>query len=282
MSFWSGERLLKEGQTLFSDFDKDRIDCAAYALRLGDEAFVTSDKFFGANPGDQLIVKLEKDAPKNALKIPPGQFGFLITEEVVNVPKRAIAFISIKARYKFRGLINVSGFHVDPGFKGKLIFGVYNAGASDIVLLRGEKLFSIFFADLDDLGGSDTEYYYKGQANGRQSISSELIQGMTGQVFSPLMLQREMNALRDKLTKNESEAQTKMSGQESRIHVFEDRQKILWGVAKITAKAVGVIMPVLLIGIAYLSTSDMGRQTAGQFLIGLIRSAGSDVVSVKK
>ena len=70
------------------------------------------------------------------LVIPPGQFGLLITEEVVQVPMDAIAFISIKAGIKFRGLVNVSGFHADPGFSGKLKFAVYNAGSQRLVLDR--------------------------------------------------------------------------------------------------------------------------------------------------
>ena len=49
--------------------------------------------------------------------IPPGQFAFLLTEEVVSVPPDALAFISIRAKTKFRGLVNVSGFHVDPGYQ---------------------------------------------------------------------------------------------------------------------------------------------------------------------
>ena len=50
--------------------------------------------------------------------IPPGQFAFLLTAETVTMPDNAIAFISIKARLKFNGLINISGFHVDPGYRG--------------------------------------------------------------------------------------------------------------------------------------------------------------------
>jgi dCTP deaminase len=49
------------------------------------------------------------------------------------------------------GLINVSGFHVDPGFYGKLIYAVYNAGPSEIHLSRGTEMFLIWFADLDKL-----------------------------------------------------------------------------------------------------------------------------------
>ena len=47
------------------------------------------------------------------------------------------------------GLVNVSGFHVDPGYKGRLKFAVYNAGGSDIKLTRGDAIFLIWFSELD-------------------------------------------------------------------------------------------------------------------------------------
>ena len=65
------------------------------------------------------------------------------------MPDTAIAFISIRASIKFKGLINVSGFHVDPGFRGQLRFAVYNAGSSEIDLDQDERVFMIWFADLD-------------------------------------------------------------------------------------------------------------------------------------
>jgi dCTP deaminase len=81
--------------------------------------------------------------------IPPGQFAFLQTEEVVSVPVDAMAFISMKATFKMKGLVNVSGFHVDPGWKGPLLFAVYNAGPQTVHLQRGLRLFLIWIADLD-------------------------------------------------------------------------------------------------------------------------------------
>lgn len=249
MAFWCGEKLANQGATLFSDFDPARINCAAYTLRLGGEAFVTSDKFYSAAPGESLLIKLEHDAAKRTLKIPPGQFGFLITEETVHVPNGAIAFISVKTTYKFRGLINVSGFHVDPGWNGKLIFGVYNAGASDIVLERGQPLFLIFFADLDN---PDTTSYYKGSANGRTGINASLLQGMTGQVFSPLMLQREMKELQGKIKKME---------------VFESRQGLIWGIAKYLAAALSAL-------IVFILASDLGRRSLADWIAKLLTAAG--------
>jgi dCTP deaminase len=44
----------------------------------------------------------------------------------------------------------VSGFHVDPGFRGRLKFSVYNAGSESIILGVGERLFPIWFYELPE------------------------------------------------------------------------------------------------------------------------------------
>src|SRR5207253_11082637 len=100
--------------------------------------------------------------------IPPGQFALLITEERVRIPPEAIGFISIKSKFKLWGLINVSGFHVDPGFDGKLIFSVYNAGVQDIVISRRTRVFLLWLSSWDEPGD-----VYKGKRLGQKSIPDE-------------------------------------------------------------------------------------------------------------
>src|SRR4051812_29961685 len=157
MTFWSGERLESELPALITPYSGSQLDCAAYRLRLGSQAFVTSDEILSGDPLKGLRTYLGKNrAPyplsisgsSNSIRIPPGQFAFLLTEEEVKVPANALAWISIRATYKFRGLLNVSGFHVDPGWCGKLIFSVYNAGPAAVHLTRGEDLFLILYSDL--------------------------------------------------------------------------------------------------------------------------------------
>jgi dCTP deaminase len=143
--FWGGERLKEELGSLVSDFDEDRIDHASYRLRIGHEVYVSPT----GEPNDR------RNKPKKTLKtgegftIPAGQFGFILTEETVQVPMEAMAFISIRAGYKFRGLVNVSGFHIDPNYEGQLLFSVFNAGPGPIHLSQGEPCFLIWYADLD-------------------------------------------------------------------------------------------------------------------------------------
>ncbi|WP_020182640.1 hypothetical protein [Methylotenera sp. 1P/1] len=204
MSYWSGEKLHENIKTydLIKPFNSESIDCASYTLHVGDEAFVSKDLI---NNENSIAIKqnLAANSSENQLNIRPGQFAFLLTFETVTMPDDAIGFISIKSKYKFKGLVNVSGFHVDPGYSGKLIFGVYNAGPMPIILERLEPVFLIFYADLDRTSNKT----YTSKSKTRKEIGSDLIQNMAGQVFSPLMLQRKMERLEDaqvELDKNQS------------------------------------------------------------------------------
>ncbi len=174
MSFWDGGVLAQKLPTLISPYTPDRIDCNAYTLSVGGEVYVTP------TDADEDLkyrsVRMLQDA--EAFSVPPGQFAFLITDEVITVPRDAMAFISIKAKIKFRGLVNVSGFHVDPGYNGRLVFSVYNAGPSPIHLRRGQECFLIWFAALT----STCPNAKQGIFNDR--ISTDLINAVPGELQS--------------------------------------------------------------------------------------------------
>lgn len=177
MPFWSGEKLKDEvDNCILSSYDADKgVDCAAYTLHVGPEIFVTPDQYH-ADPNKNTKRSLDHNEPFN---IPSGMFSFLQTQEVVKVPNNCIAFISMKAKIKFKGLINVSGFHVDPGYEGRLIFSVYNAGPTPIMLKRGMPLFLIWYADLD----RTSEEIKKVEP--MLELPLDIVNQIHGQIFSP-------------------------------------------------------------------------------------------------
>lgn len=165
MAFWSGQTLAQraESEKLIVPFERSRIDCSAYALSVGFEAFVSRDRADqavelsrGRTPGHLLASREETFA------IPSGQFAFLIANEKVKIPGNAIGFISLKSSRKWGGLVNVSGFHVDPGWSGRLLFSVFNAGPNTVIIPPGEALFLLFFSDLDQ--EADTPFIYSGDS----------------------------------------------------------------------------------------------------------------------
>jgi dCTP deaminase len=176
--FWGGKRLEDELNALISDYDADRIDGASYRLRVDPEVYVSPT----GEPDDPRNKPKTQLALGQGFTIPAGQFGFILTEERVTAPQTAIAFISIRAGYKFRGLVNVSGFHVDPNYEGRLIFSIFNAGPGPVHLSRGEPCFLIWYADLDQ--PKDVE-----KKRGFDSIPSELTGPIAGglQSFAGLL-----------------------------------------------------------------------------------------------
>jgi dCTP deaminase len=190
VSFWSGEKIKEygdlHGDRFISDFDVNQIDCNAYTLRMGREYFVTTastDPARGRNQRHLLD-------PYVSFVIPAGQFAFLLTRETLDVPKEVMAFISMKATYKFQGLINVSGFHVDPGYRCPLVFAVYNAGPAPVHLREGLPLFLVWFADLDRASKKTRP------ANTDKALDNNLLKGMSGEIYSLQELLREIANLR--------------------------------------------------------------------------------------
>jgi dCTP deaminase len=173
-TFWSGETLSERLKPLIDPFTAGRVDCAAYTLAIGPEIYVSPND----QTADPTSVTVRKLTEGEAFTIPPGQFAFLLTEEIVSVPADALAFISIRAKTKFRGLVNVSVFHVDPGYRGQLTFAVFNAGPVPIHLKRGQPIFLIWYANLD------CETSFKKDGTVHKGIDPELITAVAGELQS--------------------------------------------------------------------------------------------------
>jgi len=181
MSYLSKQSLAEKLNQLVPNAQRNDINCVAIQLSVGPEIYITgNDTKTSLKDGEQF-------------KIPSGQFALIITEERVTVPLDMIGFISIKFGLKKRGLINVSGFHVDPGFQGRLMFSVYNAGASDISLSRGTKTFMIWYSTLDK--ALDAKEGYSGNHQNQESISDADVDSIRGHIASPAALQAKLQRM---------------------------------------------------------------------------------------
>ncbi len=160
-------------------YNPKRVKNASYELTLGDQVFQTNSK---SGQKDKLTEKTSQ------VIIEPGQFALLLTEEVVRIPKNKLAFISVKFKEKKKGLVNISGFHVDPGFHGKIKFSVYNAGPGPIVLDKGQECFVMWVSDLT---GECEEY--EGSHQNQMNILSSDIEPLKGKIASPNALLKLVN-----------------------------------------------------------------------------------------
>lgn len=184
MSFLGERELKSRARNIVSDYNEDSIKSNHYELNLGQSYCSTTTK--------STVLK----ARDNQIVIEPGEFYFLESSETLEIPNDLIAFISIKSKVKFKGLINISGFHVDPNFKGKLVFSVLNVGTSSINLPTGEPLFQIWFAELT----SRTNYH--GDHQNLAGVNSNFINKymISNNNAYPADLQKQINKLEMKLS----------------------------------------------------------------------------------
>lgn len=183
MAFLSNQRLEEVlPEIILNDkYSKKSLKNASYELRLGNEIYTSSNSKKTVLNSDQPQFELE-----------PGQFALLITDEVIQIPSEFIGFISLKFGFKMRGLINVSGFHVDPGFQGKLKFSVYNAGPNSIILEKEEPYFVLWLSELST--SLNIDQTYDGEHQYQKNITPDDIMKIKGEVASPNFL---LNKIKD-------------------------------------------------------------------------------------
>lgn len=218
MAFLGVKELVKlqEDCHVVEPFDHTRIKNGAYELSLGAEVYLTD-----AKTGKVEALNEENN---RQVDLNPGQFALLLTKEKVNIPKNKIGFISIKAGEKLKGLVNVSGFHVDPGFNDHLLFSVYNAGPSTIVLNCGEPYFPIWFAEMKtELNDKDAYNQDNAHFNKLEHIPSKYIEFLKrGELTSP-------KALLEKISSVESGLNEKIIKTDERSERIDWLLKILIG-----------------------------------------------------
>jgi len=240
MAFWSSQSLESGLQVLVGHNDRSVVDCNSITLRVGNEIYI-SPTLTDPSPATHTLKSLDT---REGFTIPPGQFGFILTAETIHLPADVMGFISIKATYKLMGLINVSGFHVDPGFEGQLTYSVFNAGPAPIHIREGVPLFLLWIADLDDVS-----HKHKTKAL-EAGISSDMVNRITGAVGSVADVEKKINdridalaadnnALRDELLEVERSVRTR----QAELTVGQAVSRMLWNMmASILLLAAGVLL----------------------------------------
>ena len=167
---------------LINDFDPAGLRPANYDLRLGTEVYVTADK-----------LPRNLSATEDTVAIQPGEFGILTTHEYIHVPVKYLGLISLRFSYKKEGLVNISGFHVDPGFTGRIVFSVYNTGPRSVVLRYKDPVFMIMFEALST--PLKLKSGYSGGFSGQKHIPVDIITSLGGQSVSVIGLDKRLRRM---------------------------------------------------------------------------------------
>ena len=197
--FWSSETLKQRLPTLVEPYDDSRVVNCAYELSMGNQAWVTSED----TSRSTIQVELEE---RDRVLIPPGQFALLLIKERVIIPNSAIGLLSMKSSVKMRGLVNVSGFHVDPGYDGKLVFAVFNAGSIPIPIKQGAPTFLLWYVSLDH----PTANSYSGSRQYVSDITDDQVRNLLGPVYSPTALAQRLAAVDQALDQRIAVVETRL------------------------------------------------------------------------
>lgn len=177
MAFWSLKDWEDKAGEIVTDFDAKNFSDGCYRLALGSEAIVSAE----AEGQESIRQNIRKNGE---LRLLPGQFAYLITEERVQIPRAAIGLINLSTSIKMRGILNASGFHVDPGYNGRLIFSVLNVGAQTVHLKPNERMFRLWLMYYDGIAEKKEDGY--------SSIPLEWADRLVGAFPSPFAMQRRM------------------------------------------------------------------------------------------
>ncbi len=127
------------GGTFIRGGDASAVDNVKYDLRLGAQALK-------ASIGLPKAIDQMQDAER---WIEPGEVVFVLTQEELHLPPNMIAMLSPKRAITHRGITVLGGFAIDPGYAGRLWFGLHNFSSSRYALRSGTKLIACLFYELD-------------------------------------------------------------------------------------------------------------------------------------
>ena len=173
--------LLKDlGQRELENSEGSGID-----LRVGTVHKIMGDSFLAADnssrerysPKIELIGDIEKEGNKLII-MKPGDYFLVTTMETINSPAEKIkfddsfpeAFLIPKVWPRSslqRGAVSFHATKTDPGYKGKLAFGIKNLGNEDFKFELGARMFNIEYEPV--IG--DIKRAYSGQHQGGRVTS---------------------------------------------------------------------------------------------------------------
>ncbi|MDR1839291.1 MAG: hypothetical protein LBQ93_06910 [Treponema sp.] len=88
---------------------------------------------------------IDIEQSKENIMIKPGEIAFVMTKEALSLPNDIYCQLSTKRKLSLDGIVTLGGLIIDPNYKGKLFFGLYNISSRDYLLRPGKKLIAGVF-----------------------------------------------------------------------------------------------------------------------------------------
>src|SRR5260370_18870101 len=108
------QRRVDDGTLRLAPFEGNSLQPASYDLRVGDSAFASTTK-------QKIDLK-----QRGVVVIEPGEFIVVETLETVGLDRQTAGQLGLRSEYARKGLLMLSGPHIDPGFRGVLVVRLLN------------------------------------------------------------------------------------------------------------------------------------------------------------
>lgn len=163
------------------DRDRENPEGAGLDLRVGEVSRLMGDSFLGVE--ERHSSKIEKiasiyDGKNEKITMHPGDYFLVTTMETIRSPKEKVEIgegmppvylmpLVFPRTSLLRGGVDLIRTKTDPGWEGKLTFGLKNMGNQDFVFELGARMFNVVFETV--LG--EIKRTYSGQHQGGRVTS---------------------------------------------------------------------------------------------------------------
>ena len=180
--------------------DISSCDGIKYDFRLDD--CILKPKF--GVPINYSSFPIEKQGTE--LVVSPGEMVFVMSKETLNLPKNIFSQLSPRRKMTEFGIITLGGLAIDPGYNGKLLFGLYNISSEDFKLVPNAKLAGAVFYELEN-DELLTDYVPPKAVDGYSSSLIEKIAkyqpvGITTLEEAVREIEKQLDAFKKRLSKN--------------------------------------------------------------------------------
>lgn len=197
------KKLVEDGRVIENGL-RDNCGAIKYDFTLSDE--ILKSDFSAPVKLADLSVEERRDAV-----IQPGEVVYVLTKERVNLPANMYMSLSANRSMSEYGVLTLGGFAVDPGYSGRLMFGLYNYSSTPFTLMPGEKLIGGVFYEFDENENINYESIEKPKSI--EGFPPRLVNiiskyspiGMSSLEESIDLIAKQMDELKEELRKNKDE-----------------------------------------------------------------------------
>lgn len=101
--------------------------------------FTLSDEFLKADYGVPTKISELEPEKRASVIIAPNEVVYVLSKETVCMPKNMFMHLSANRGMSEYGVLTLGGFAVDPGYNGRLMFGLYNYSSTPFKLIPGKN-----------------------------------------------------------------------------------------------------------------------------------------------